>query len=83
MGRGIVRRIRVRRAEAVLAAAWQVEIDSMRTRKSSPDPGSIPCHHCDAESSWHVSRCQTCGADYDGHAQRFRARMYQAFILGD
>jgi hypothetical protein len=83
MGWDIVRRTRDRTAETVLAGAWRVEIEAMRARKSSPGSGSVPCHHCDAESPWHLNRCGTCGADYDEHELRFRARMYEALAMGD
>ncbi|MGF1667016.1 MAG: hypothetical protein ACFCVC_12180 [Acidimicrobiia bacterium] len=79
----IIRRARARTAETVLVAAWESEIAVMRTRKSSHDPGLVPCHDCGAESSWHVNRCQGCGTVYDEHEQRFRARMYEALVLGD
>ncbi len=79
----MVRRVRERTAEAVLAVAWNTEIDAMRGRKTSPDPGLIPYHHWGAESAWHVDRCVSCGATYDEHAQRFRARVYEALTIGD
>jgi hypothetical protein len=79
----IVRRVRAPTAETVLAAAWKNEIGVMRTRKTSQDPGLVPCHHCHAESPWHLDHCVPCGVAYDQHEQRFRARMYEALAIGD
>lgn len=69
-------------AEQIVQAAWNNEVRATWLNKSTADPGGVPCPECRREVNWAASCCDRCGATFDEHMRRYRARIYEGLIWG-